>query len=236
MKNERTREFYLILVAILSIFTSIVSEVLLTLFNSISSAMRIIVEGNAILASLLLLISLLKIKQKCTIIKFEFPAITLGGKEINITPGLLLLEANENNAVLVCKLSKDRKSLIISRRREGYWKSLGCNALVIWLSKIENVRNVVNPRNLEYLNHLIVQFMKEEGEKFVFLDGLEYLILENGFERVFKFLTTLKDYSLLNNTMIVIEVSSDTLDKKEVALLTREFHRLHENIQQKRGA
>ncbi len=156
-------------------------------------------------------------------IKLDFSQSTNKKVELDITPGLFLLGVGREE--FICRISKGRKSLIISRRQEKYWRSLGCDAPVIWLSKV-NGNNIIHPRRLEYLNHIIVQLMHEDGEKLVFLDGIEYLILENGFNSVFRFLTFLKDYGLMSNTMVIVEIDEKTLKKEERALLKREFKKM----------
>ncbi len=64
---------------------------------------------------------------------------------------------------------------------------------------------------------------RTNDEKFILLDGLEYLILENGFNAVFKFLTSLKDYAKLYNTMILVPIKKNALDKKQYHILRVEF-------------
>ncbi|WP_297480721.1 DUF835 domain-containing protein [Thermococcus sp.] len=58
------------------------------------------------------------------------------------------------------------------------------------------------------------------------LDGVEYLILNNGFEPVMKFLLNLKDNLIARNAGIIISIDPKALDEKYVNMLMREFKRL----------
>ncbi len=219
MESAHIKEKYLVSMALFFILLDVGSEILRDIGFS-SSVLSIAGSLGEFVGSILIFMVLLMIKKGRVKIKLDFSRPVNSETELDITPGLFLLEIGKDE--FICKLSKGRKSLIISRKREGYWRSLGCDAPVIWLSKVEG-DNIIHPRRLEYLNHVIVQFMHEKGEKFVFLDGVEYLIIENGFNSVFKFLTYLKDYSLMSNTMIIVEVDEKTLKKEERAFLEREF-------------
>lgn len=98
---------------------------------------------------------------------------------------------------------------------------------ILWLTTIED-KNAVSPTRLEFLLQTLVNFMrKTEDPKVIFLDGgVEYLMLENGFASVFKFLTTLKDYASLHNTVIVVPLTEEGMDERNLKLLQREFERL----------
>ncbi|WP_240922767.1 DUF835 domain-containing protein [Thermococcus sp. Bubb.Bath] len=219
MENERIKERYLVLMALFFILLDIGSDILRNIGFS-SPVLDVAGSSGEVVGSILIFLMLFMVRRGRVRIKLDFSKPPAGEAELDIAPGLFLLETGREE--LICKLSKGRKSLIISRKREDYWCSLGCDALVLWLSKVDE-DNTIHPRRLEYLNHVIVQFMHEKGEKLVFLDGVEYLIIENGFDSVFKFLTSLKDYSLMNNTMVIVEVDEKVLGEKEEALLKREF-------------
>ncbi len=219
MENERVKWRYLVLMALLFILLDVGSDILKNTGLS-SPVLDVIGSSGEFLGSILIFLVLFMVRRGRVRLKLDFSKTPIGEVELDIIPGLFLLESGKDESI--CKLSRGRRSLIISRKREDYWRSLGCDALVLWLSKVDG-DNTVHPRRLEYLNHVIVQFMQEKGEKLVFLDGIEYLIIENGFESVFKFLTSLKDYSLVSNTMVIVEIDERTLRNQERALLKREF-------------
>ncbi|WP_055282326.1 DUF835 domain-containing protein [Thermococcus sp. EP1] len=129
-----------------------------------------------------------------------------------------------------CKtLLQGRKAIIITRRKPEDLKSkLGVEVPILWLAKVEGP-GVIYPRNLERLAHELISFMRsEKGPKSIIIDGLEYLMVENDFESVFKFLTSLKDYAILTDTVIIVPVKKEALEKRKYALLLREFPKLEE--------
>ncbi|ACS89464.1 MULTISPECIES: DUF835 domain-containing protein [Thermococcus] len=164
--------------------------------------------------------------QKYRIIPIVQP---LPGKLAKIIPsGVYITE--QKRFYEKCKtLLQGRKAIIITRQKPEDLKSkLGVEVPVIWLAKVE-VPDAIHPHNLERFAHELISFMRsEKGPKSIIIDGFEYLMIENGFESVFKFLTSLKDYSTLTDTVTVIPVKREALEEKQYALLLREFPKLEE--------
>ncbi len=67
---------------------------------------------------------------------------------------------------------------------------------------------------------------KKDTPKVISLEGLEFLIIENGFVQIFKFLTTLKDYAIIHSTFVIVPVKEESLDERTIQLMHREFERL----------
>ena len=125
-------------------------------------------------------------------------------------------------------LLNSRKGFVISREPLSLVeRKLGSKEVpVLWLTKVEG-EDCVYPTRLPYLLQTLVDFMREDtAPKVIMLDGFEYLVLENGFKPVFKFLASLKDHALLNNTIILLPLFKNALDEREYALLSREFSRV----------
>ncbi len=94
---------------------------------------------------------------------------------------------------------------------------------ILWLSKVEK-ENAISPTHLERIHHWVVTSIKSEDA--LIIDGVEYLILENGFEPTFKFLLNLKDHILLRNSILVLVVDERALEEKHAFLLQREFKKI----------
>ena len=94
---------------------------------------------------------------------------------------------------------------------------------ILWPSKVEN-ENAISPAHLERILHWAVTSIKSEDA--LIIDGVEYLILENGFESVFRFLVNLKDHILLRNSILVLVVDERALEEKHAFLLQREFKKI----------
>ncbi|MCO6040370.1 DUF835 domain-containing protein [Thermococcus alcaliphilus] len=147
----------------------------------------------------------------------------------SLPPGLYIAESSGGICERCKPLLQGRKAIIITRQNpEGLRAKFGSNVPILWLAKIDKP-GTVYPRNLERLAHELVTFMRsEKGPKSIVIDGFEYLVVENGFDSVFKFLTSLKDHALLTDTVIVVPIMKEALDEKQYALLLREFQKLEE--------
>lgn len=93
----------------------------------------------------------------------------------------------------------------------------------IWLSRIE-APDSVDPSKLHVILESVIRTISEGGGSgLVLLDGLEFLLLHNDFRSVVKFLASLKDYMLLSNSAVVVVLDEETLGKREISVIRREF-------------
>nr|WP_240922803.1 DUF835 domain-containing protein [Thermococcus sp. Bubb.Bath] len=91
---------------------------------------------------------------------------------------------------------------------------------VIWVSKVPN-EDAVEPTRLPYFLEKLKAFLQSADiDKVILLDCVEYLMIENGNQAVFKFLTNLKDLALLNREILLVPVDKNALDEKTLGLLT----------------
>lgn len=156
------------------------------------------------------------------------PIVEVSTEKIHsLEPGLYLV-GHKVSLEYLKKLFGGRAAVIVSRKHPKFFREvLGIEKTpVLWLTGVDD-KEAVHPRRLEYLVHVLVQFMKRgEFEKLVYLDGIEYLITENGFTSVFKFLSYLKDQAVINNTIVLVPLEPKSLGDKELNLLIREFEML----------
>ncbi|WP_048150034.1 DUF835 domain-containing protein [Thermococcus sp. AM4] len=109
------------------------------------------------------------------------------------------------------------KLLAVARNAERF-NEFGIPTL--WITKVGG-ENRIEPTRLAPLMHYLIERTDESTA--VILEGVEYLILENGFETVFKFLTSLKDNVLSKKALLVLILDPRTFDERELKLLEREF-------------
>ncbi|MCO6041809.1 DUF835 domain-containing protein [Thermococcus alcaliphilus] len=155
------------------------------------------------------------------------PVIEIEGKEEKFAPGVYLCKTGDCNSLLL-DLLKGRAGLIVSRTpRHVLKEKLKLEQTpMLWLTKIDGEGNI-HPLRLEFLLQTLVDFMKSgDTPKIILLDGIEYLMVENGFEPVFKFLAALNDYALLNNTIILVPLDESAVEKRHANLLRREFREI----------
>jgi hypothetical protein len=134
-------------------------------------------------------------------------------------------------AVMKTHLKKGGSGLCIVRTppdhlREKY--DLDCR--MVWLTKLEGVHNgatsskyeSVSPTETPALTTLIKSFLSENKKGIVLLEGLEYLINQNDFKTVLKFLSGTKDQVFLGKGILLVPFDPVVLDPKDLKALERE--------------
>jgi archaellum biogenesis ATPase FlaH len=94
----------------------------------------------------------------------------------------------------------------------------------IWLTGKEihgDMRSVLPI--LEFIMSIIEEFMEENTEGVVILDGLEYLLTNNKFNSVLRFLRQLVDNVSQTECILLVSLSPDALDQTEVTLLEKDL-------------
>ncbi|WP_083830171.1 DUF835 domain-containing protein [Thermococcus zilligii] len=90
----------------------------------------------------------------------------------------------------------------------------------LWLTTVETQSpHAVNPRHL-YKIVAIIEREVATNKSWVIVDGIEYLIIENGLEPTLKFLGQVRDVTALHGSSLYV-VASDALSGKEMALIRR---------------
>jgi hypothetical protein len=92
----------------------------------------------------------------------------------------------------------------------------------IWLSKTPD-ENSISPTNLTKIAHEITEFLKLKEKCVILLDGLEYLISNNEFPKVMKFIETMHEKIVLNNAVLLVPFNPSALPKNNVELLEKEL-------------
>lgn len=102
---------------------------------------------------------------------------------------------------------------------------------IYWLSESEG-EDTLYPTRLRFeLTNTIFEFVKSNTGSVVIIDGIEYLILENGFDRVLEFLKSVGDAMMENVAILLVPVDTESLSRKELSLLSRSIEELPEFIE-----
>ncbi len=135
-----------------------------------------------------------------------------------------------------CYLVKEAKPLVSSRLFEDFTEhSQGLyvtrmhpprlkemlnlrDSAVIWLSHTPG-KNNCNPTALSGLTKHLFGVLKEKG--IVLLDGLEYLVIQNGFDHTLKFVEHLNEFNMQNKGVVLIPINPFAFSPKDLALLER---------------
>ncbi|MCX6650821.1 MAG: isoleucine--tRNA ligase [Methanomassiliicoccales archaeon] len=91
---------------------------------------------------------------------------------------------------------------------------------IIWLSNVGK-EDSLRPKDLEKLSYSLEQFLSK-GKGVVLLDGLEYLITNNNFLTVLRFVQSLRDQVAINSSIMLMVLNPSTLDANELNLLEKE--------------
>ena len=92
---------------------------------------------------------------------------------------------------------------------------------VIWLSHTPG-EDFHNPTAIGTLAKVLQKFIEDNnGEGVILLDGLEFLIINNGFLQTLMFVEHVNEFVMQQRAILLLPVSPDTLEEKELALLER---------------
>lgn len=94
---------------------------------------------------------------------------------------------------------------------------------ILWLSKTPG-SNHLSPTDLGMIRHVIIEYLEKSGGCVVLLDGIEYLITNNDFSTVLKYIDDINEAVMLSESTLLIPVDPRTLDEKELALLERNMN------------
>lgn len=96
-------------------------------------------------------------------------------------------------------------------------------ARILWLTDRESATEDTIPPVLERIIYEIEEFMKRGSRGAVLIDGVEYLVSNNSFDAVLKFLRRLIDHVSESRFTFLLSLSPATMKEQEVKILEREM-------------
>lgn len=107
---------------------------------------------------------------------------------------------------------------------------------LIWLTKNQNSTDpVIEPSEIFKIPPTITNFIDKVENGLIFIDGLEYLILENDFRSIIKLIEQINDSIMASSSKLIIQIDPHTMEQKEYHLFKRWMRKLPldaiENIQ-----
>ncbi len=124
--------------------------------------------------------------------------------------------------------SESGRGLFICRHPpEDILPSLQQNSQLYWLTKSESTLNdsgltpekLLSPTDMPKILSLVRGFMKERESGIVVLDGIEYLIWQNDFNAVNKFLQGLMDQTLTTRNVLILPINPELIDDHDMHIL-----------------
>ncbi|MEM3852378.1 MAG: DUF835 domain-containing protein [Methanomassiliicoccales archaeon] len=92
-------------------------------------------------------------------------------------------------------------------------------ATVLWLTNVLG-KDRIQPTKLGVILNKIITF-PDDKPSLIMLDGIEYLINQNGFDAIVSLINNARDQVIIKNSVMVVSMDPDTMDLKERALLER---------------
>jgi hypothetical protein len=91
---------------------------------------------------------------------------------------------------------------------------------IIWLSTTLG-KNYVDPHNLGSLTTMIHEFVITNEKSVIFVDGLEFLMINNDFSRVIKFIEYVNETVMQNKAVLFLAIDERVFEERELAILER---------------
>lgn len=123
------------------------------------------------------------------------------------------------------QVSHGRPGMIIAREYpEKVKKKYGIdNIPFLWLSFEREKKYTREPTNIPLIYSEIKNFLDSSERGVVLISGIEYLINQNNFVKVLKFVQLLNEIVSITDSILLLPVSSEALNQREVKLLEREL-------------
>lgn len=94
---------------------------------------------------------------------------------------------------------------------------------IYWLTDTTSYVKSLNPERLEVEIYATISEFVSAGEGIVFIDGLDILILRNGFDKVHEFLKAIIDIISVSNASVIVSINPRLYKNNELALLEKRF-------------
>lgn len=91
---------------------------------------------------------------------------------------------------------------------------------ILWLSHTPG-KDHHNPTSIGTLATIISSFIERYDRCVVLIDGLEYLVINNGFQQVLRFAEHINEQVMQSRSTVLIPISPNAFSEKELALLER---------------
>ncbi|UCE81003.1 MAG: DUF835 domain-containing protein [Methanobacteriota archaeon] len=85
---------------------------------------------------------------------------------------------------------------------------------------------VISPTNLGILAQTLVKFVENVSDGIILLDGIEYLVSNNDFNKVLRTVNQINDNITQSGSRMILPVDPRAFDRKELALLMRNMEKL----------
>jgi hypothetical protein len=156
----------------------------------------------------------------------EEPEDRIAMQDIGSGIGYLVIEDNPKKSYGVFSelIDSGKQGLCITRTFPGRVMSNYSfdDISLLWLSRAKD-QNSILPTNLGGILQSVKDFVEESDDPVVLLDGLEYLMVHNDFQRVLKLVHGMNELVAINDARLIIPFNPQTMEEDKVALLKRDL-------------
>lgn len=156
-----------------------------------------------------------------------YPVIhALPGEQFPIEKGFIYLVKEKRPSIAFAMFNeatgKGAKGMLVAREHPNRLKQMHefDAAKILWLTRRAGV-NHIDPTELSLLSLEITKFVEGVPKSVVLLEGLEYVITQNDFESVLRFVNHLHDFVLAHDCAVIVVIDPRVLSTRELALLER---------------
>ena len=109
------------------------------------------------------------------------------------------------------------KGIIISRENKDYFDFEDINFDYYWISKRDGPKALSSnfPKLKEFISNI-------NYKSVLFLDSIDYLAVNNGFDDLYKFINDLRELAYFGKNIIILSADKNTFDTKQLKLLEKE--------------
>jgi len=160
------------------------------------------------------------------------PAAVVDAQEVVLEAGAtyLLGEGKPEASVdlFIREMDGGARGLYITRSNPKHVRSehnLG-DASIWWLTRVKASDGTPSVSGLHELSIIVSDFIEENKDGVILLDGVEYLVSNNDFSMVLRLIQQMRDKVSTSEARMLIPVNQDALDSKQMTLLERECRSL----------
>lgn len=154
-------------------------------------------------------------------------------KEHDLKKGFAYLvretKPNKSFEIFVDQVTHNMQGLCVTRQHptaiREKWKLE--KTPIIWLSN-QLGKVYVNPTNIGILSDTVIRFVEKSGDSVVLIDGVEFLIVNNDFDKVLRMINHITEAVMEYKSRLIISVDPRTLSTREIALLERNMEIIDE--------
>ncbi len=127
-------------------------------------------------------------------------------------------------AIFVDQVTHGAQGLVITRTnpimiRDNYGLK---KTPMVWLTQSQvQGEKCIAPTDVSRLQLIVADFLSRSQNSILLIDGIEYLITQNNFQTVLKFLQLMGDEIAVKQSRMLVTIDPEAIDKRELALLER---------------